>query len=189
MTFLAPLLAAATFVTGSATFIPPDQDSSSPTKSGGAQPHEFGMGATFGLGVAGSGFSFRWFFNNYVGLDTRVLMGSRPNSTGHAQGFSLQAAPSVIVMLKQPSTSSDVDIRPYVGGGISFTHTWADNQIPLPAASGVGQQVFGGVEIQFRNANSFALSAEVIHYFQSTSLQHTMAPSGTSFVIGLNLYR
>jgi hypothetical protein len=196
MTFLAPLLAAATVVTGSATFIPADQGSSSSSSSsssskhgGSAQPHELGLGATFGLGVTGSGASIRYFFHERLGLDTRVLMGSRPNSTGHAEGFSLQFAPSAIVMLTPQNTSSDVDIRPYVGGGISFTHTWADAPLGLPAASGVGEQVFGGVEIQFRNADSFALNLEVIHYFQASSLAHTMAPSGTSFVVGVNLYR
>jgi hypothetical protein len=190
MTFLAPLLAAATFVTGSATFVPADQSSSSSSKHGGsAQPHELGLGATFGLGVTGSGALIRYFFNSWIGVDNRILMGSRPNSTGHAQGFSLQYAPSVIIMLKPPDTSSNVDIRPYAGGGVSFTHTWADAPLGLPAASGVGEQVFGGVEIQFRSADSFALNMEVIHYFQATSLAHTMAPSGTSFVVGVNLYK
>jgi hypothetical protein len=190
MTFLAPLLAAATFVTGSATFVPADQSSSSSTKHGGsAQPHELGLGATFGLGVTGSGASIRYFFNDYVGIDTRVLMGSRPNSSGHVQGFSLQFAPSVMIMLKPPDTSSNVDIRPYVGGGISLTHTWADDPLGLPAAGGVGQQVFGGVEIQIRSADSFAISMEVIHYFQASSLVGTMAPAGTSFVVGVSLYK
>jgi hypothetical protein len=190
MTFLAPLLAAATFVTGSATFVPADQSSSSSSKHGGsAQPHELGLGATFGLGVTGSGASIRYFFNNWFGVDNRILMGSRPNSTGHVQGFSLQFAPSAIIMLKPPDTSSNVDIRPYVGGGVSFTHTWADAPLGLPAASGVGEQVFGGVEIQFRSADSFALNLEVIHYFQANSLAHTMAPSGTSFVVGVSLYK
>jgi hypothetical protein len=191
MTFLAPLLAAATFVTGSATFVPADQGSSSSSaKHGGsAQPHELGLGATFGLGVTGSGASIRYFFNERLGLDTRVLMGSRPNSTGHVQGFSLQFAPSAILMLTPQNTSSNVDIRPYVGGGISFTHTWADDQLGLPAASGVGQQVFGGIEIQFRSADSFALNLEVIHYFRADSLSGSFAPSGTSFVVGVNLYK
>jgi hypothetical protein len=197
MTFLAPLLAAATFVTGSATFVPPadqgtssSQGSSSSTKRGGsAQPHDMGLGATFGLGVTGSGAMIRFFFNDWIGVDTRVLMGSRPNSSGHSQGFSLQFAPSAIVMLKPPSTSSNVDIRPYVGGGISLTHTWADAPLGLPAAGGMGEQVFGGVEIQIRAADSFAISLEVIHYFQADALKGTMAPSGTSFVVGVSLYK
>lgn len=190
MTFLAPLLAAATFVTGSATFVPADQGGSSSTKrGGGAQPHELGVGATFGLGVAGSGASIRYFFNDFIGIDTRVLLGSRPNSTGHAEGFSLQFAPSLILMLKKPDTTSAVDIRPFFGGGVSFTHTWADAPLGLPAAGGVGEQVFGGVELQFRSADSFALSFEVIHYFQADALRGTMAPAGTSFVIGISLYK
>jgi hypothetical protein len=92
-------------------------------------------------------------------------------------------------MLTKPNTTSGVDIRPFIGGGVSFTHTWADEQLGLAAASGIGQQVFGGVELQFRSADSFALSFEVIHYFQAESLAGSMAPRGTSFVVAVSLYK
>jgi hypothetical protein len=68
-------------------------------------------------------------------------MGSRPNSTGHVQGFSPVRAVGHF-HAEASDTSSNVDIRPYIGGGISFTHTWADDQLGLPAASGVGKAGF-----------------------------------------------
>lgn len=200
MTFLAPWLLAAACATGSATFVPAavpgsqgssssSSSSKSTAKNGAFQPHTLGLGATFGLDFKGGGVSVRYFFTRLIGIDTRFLLTSRPNSTGHSQGLSFDFAPSLIVMLKGPDPSANVDVRPYAGAGVSITHANADSQLGFPSASGPGGQVFGGVEIQFRNADSFAMSIEVVHFMQSASLAGTTAPSGTTAVVAVHLYR
>ena len=187
MTFLAPLLAAATFVTGSATFVPADQSGSSSTKHGGsAQPHELGLGATFNPGVTGSGASIRC--NDRIGVDSRVLMGAvefewpRPGILAAVCAVGRDHAEAAGHVFQRRHS-------PYVGG------IWRAGTIPgrmrqlgLPAAgsgaAGVRRSRFG-----FAARMPFAISMEVIHYFQASSLVGTMAPAGTSFVVGVSLYK
>jgi len=199
MPFLATCLLAASCAAGSATFVTDDavlsaQTSSSSSSSSlshrsGAQPHHLGIGATFGLSQRGGGVTIRYFFLRQIGVDTRVLFTSRPNDTGSSQGMSIQVMPSLIVMLTKPNPSSDVDIRPYAGVGFGVTHARPDVQLGFPSQTATGEVVYGGVEIQFRQGQSFALSAEVDYFHQPSSLAGTTAPSGTIFLIAVHFYR
>jgi len=197
MTFLASCVVSALCAT-SATFLPvddqssssaPQSSSSSSSRNGGAQPHHFALGATFGLGTKGAGATVRYFFAKRLGVDTRIFLASRPNDTGTSQGFSIQVAPSLILMLTKPNASADIDIRPYVGFGLALTHVRPDEVLGTPSASGVGEDVYGGIEMQFRQADSFAVSLQVDYFHQPTVLQMTTAPSGTIVLVEAHLYR
>jgi hypothetical protein len=166
------------------------EQAGAPQGEGGRQPaptdapHQFGLGGTMGVGSRGGGGSFRYFANDRLGLDMNVGWYRPPVAS---LGSSLLVAPSFLWMLSNPDPQADIDLRPYVGGGINYSRRFSGSQPttssnPLSRRSGVGGQVFGGVEMTFKEAKAIAISAEVAH--------HEVAATGVSgaYARGTNFY-
>src|SRR5579864_1362217 len=128
------------FSVGPVSFAPEAQGNSS---SGGTAPHTFGFGAVAGAGALGTGLELRGWFGNYIGVDMRLLMSRAElvSGTGFGGGgFSIEAAPSLIVMLTKPDDSRTVDIRPYIGGGVNYTRAGTNATFTGSPVSGSGTQ-------------------------------------------------
>jgi hypothetical protein len=176
------------FSVGDVSFAPEEQGSSS---SGGTAPHTFGFGAMTGAGALGTGLGLRGWFGNYVGFDMRLLLSRAQlvNQTGFGGGgFSIEAAPSLIVMLTKPDDSRTVDIRPYIGGGVNYTRAGTNATNTGSPVSGSGTQVFGGFEAAIRAAGGFAISGEVLYNKRSQTLVAAGVKSGVTGEFGFLFY-
>jgi len=151
-------------------------------------PHHFGLGAAMGVSNRGGGGSFRYFVNDRLGLDMNVWWYRPTTGSASSLGSAFVASPSFIWMLNGPDPQADIDVRPYVGGGLNYSRRFSGAQ-PRTSVSntnvrtgGIGGQVFGGVEMTFKEAKAIAISAEVAH--------HEMAATGLTgaFARGTNLY-
>jgi hypothetical protein len=170
------------------TFAPQGQGSGS---SNPTAPHTFGFGAVVGAGALGTGLGLRGWFGNYVGVDIRLLLSRAElvNQTGFGGGgFSIEAAPSLIVMLTKPDDARTVDIRPYIGGGVNYTRAGTNATTTGSPVSGSGTQVFGGVEAAIRAAGGFAISVEVLYNKRSQALVAAGVKSAVTGEFGFLFY-
>jgi len=157
-----------------------------PTPSGTDRPHEVGLG---GFGGAGGGPSFRYFLRDRLGVEMNVGW-SRAGYGAPGQGTTFRAVPSVVLMLNNARAMADVDVRPYVGGGINYMHT----SVPFSTLTGqvsqggVGQQVFGGVELTFAAARSLAISGEVRYFRLAVPTYAANIASSTDFYLLFHYY-
>jgi outer membrane protein W len=152
------------------------------------------LGATFGLSGRGGGGGFRYFFNDRFGMN--VVAGySRPATIG---GTSLgpsvaYVAPSVVYMLTPMNTKADVDLRPYVGGGVSYggaTRTPGTGGATGVRSNGfgLGGQAFGGVELSFKDVKAATISAEVAHYEVKSPYSAGPIIRGTNFFLTFHFF-
>jgi hypothetical protein len=156
--------------------------------------HEFGLGATFGLSGRGGGGGFRYFFNDRFGVN--ALAGySRPQSIGGSSlGRSVfYVAPSVVYMLTPMNTKADIDLRPYIGGGMSYggatgTPSTGGSTGIRSNGFGLGGQVFGGVELTFQDAKAVTISAEVAHYEVHSPYSAGPIIRGTNFFLTFHFF-
>jgi hypothetical protein len=178
------------FSVGHVSFAPEEQGSSS-SSSGPTAPHTFGFGAVAGAGALGTGLGLRGWFGNFVGIDMRLLLSRAElvNQTGFGGGgFSIEAAPSLIVMLTKPDDARTVDIRPYIGGGVNYARAGTNATSTGSPVSGSGTQVFGGVEAAIRAAGGFAISVEVLYNKRSQALVAAGVKSGATGEFGFLFY-
>jgi len=111
--------------------------------------------------------------------------------TNDATGSTFAVLPSVIVMLTKPDDTRQVDVRPYVGGGVNYVRSTrpvsfsSSNQV---RASGVGGQAFGGVELTFRDAQQVTVSAEGIYYRLPVRYINANAIDGFNYRVAVHIY-
>lgn len=155
--------------------------------------HRFGLGATFGLSGRGGGGGVRYFFNDRFGVNL-VAGYSRPMTIGGTSiGRSVfYVAPSVVYMLTPMNTKADVDLRPYVGGGLSYggTSTPATGGATGVRSNGYGYggQAFGGVELTFQDVKAVTISAEVAHYEVKAPYSAGPIIRGTNFFLTFHFF-
>jgi hypothetical protein len=175
---------------GHVSFAPEEQGSAS-SSPGATAPHTFGFGAMVGAGALGTGLGLRAWFGNYLGFDMRLFLSRAEfvSQTGFGGGgFSIEAAPSLIVMLTKPDDLRMVDIRPYIGGGVNATRAGTNATNTGSPVSGSGTQVFGGVEAAIRAAGGFAISVEVLYNKRSQALVAAGVKSGLTGEFGFLFY-
>jgi hypothetical protein len=151
------------------------------------EPHTFGLGGTLSVSNRGAGGSMRYWISNHVGLDLNMVWnrGLKYNSTPITNSTFI-AAPSMIVLFGKADSTRDVNIRPFVGAGLTYMRGGLPYQ-PISTstaqrAGGTGEQAFAGVEMTFREWPKVALSAEGAYY-------HLPARSTTGAVIdGVNYF-
>lgn len=167
----------------------PAPQGESGTSASTDRPHEFGVGGSMGLSSRGGGGSFRYFMNDRLGLDMNVGMTRAP--IAGATRTSFQVAPSAVWMFTRSNQLADLDIRPYLGAGLNYSSTSGAVRTPTgiqDRVGGLGQQVFGGVELTFSGAPWVAISAEVAYYRLSVSTFNANLASGTNFYLLFHFY-
>jgi hypothetical protein len=166
----------------------PSQDDPGTPSSSTDKPHQMGLG---GFGGSGGGPSFRYFFGEQIGID--VTGGwYRPMTNGASGGTSFQVSPSMVVMLNKSNQLADVDLRPYVGGGVIYmsspTPVGTRTTSTVVRQNGWGTQAFGGVEITFASAPSLAISAEAIYHKLPVQSYSVNVSSGLDFYLLFHYY-
>jgi hypothetical protein len=157
-------------------------------------PRSFGMGArlnpltpSFG---AGFGLTSRTWWSTRLGFQVDVLHSRRGNLQGPGHVTALQFAPSMLVSLPDAVTSN-VWLRPYVGGGGSLYRTTFNHPTADPALPGseklLGFQTFGGAETTFAAMPQFAVSAELGYRWSETSIVG-FAPRKTALSLSAHWY-
>lgn len=160
----------------------------------GKRPHTVGVGGQVTISNRGAGGGFRYFFGERVGVNFSAgwyQNGSRYTSNTQ-QGSTFAALPSVLVMLTKPNKTRDVDIRPYVGGGLNYVRSSTPVQTrtttTLQQRSGTGGQVFGGVEMTFRDADMVTISAEGIYYSLPVNYVNSSVVNGFNYLLAFHFY-
>ena len=175
--------------TPSSTQVGEEGTRSSPTE----RPHQIGLGGSMGMSSRGGGGAFRYFFGDQLGFNANIGVYRPTTRTGSgSQGATFIAAPSVVYMLNKSHQLADVDVRPYVGGGLNY----ASSSTPVQTStsnissrnSGLGMQVFGGAELTFQDAKSIAISAEVAHYQMAVNNFASGLSQGTNFYLLFHFY-
>ena len=159
----------------------------------GACPHTIGVGGTMTVSNRGAGGGLRYWFGEHVGvnLTANYYRGSQRQTGGSRSGSTFTVVPSIIVMLTRPNPAREVDIRPYVGGGVNYVRSspaTATGTATLARRSGTGGQVFGGVEMTFRDADWMTISAEGIYYSLPVSYVDANTIGGFSYLLAFHFY-
>ena len=158
----------------------------------GERPHTVGLGGQMGVSNRGGGGGLRYFFGNRLGANFEVAW-YRPRYTATTSGSTFAVLPSIIFMLTDPDPTRDVDIRPYVGGGVSYVRssrpvTTAPGQTTSLRRSGTGGQAFGGVELTFREADYLTISIEGTYYKLPVSYVNANVVGGFNYVLAFHFY-
>ena len=165
-----------------------DQQTSPPV--GQKPPHEWGIGGQFGAGSLGSGVSLQYWVAGIVGVDSRLLLSGSEQFTGvqFVGGHSVEFAPSVIVMFKRPDNSKGLDVRPYAGGGVHWTHAGPNITLDGRPVNGHGSQFFGGVEFGIAQVPALGVSIEVIHKARPAAIVAAGLHSSTTALVAFRFF-
>jgi hypothetical protein len=152
-----PLFEAAPFA---AAQVPP---SATPSK---ANEHQFGGGIRLGGVSFGVGGTIRYFFYNGalgVQADVTHYRFSIREVDWSAIGF----APSAIYRFADVKFQGPYHLTPYAGLGMSFIHTYSEENPDLleaisPDDTSLGALIYGGAELSFDKIPNFTVSGELV---------------------------
>ena len=154
------------------------------------RPHTVGLGSALTASNRGIGGATRVFFNDRIGVDFSANW-YKPQSR-YATGSIFHATPSFLYMLTRPNDMRDVDIRPYVGGGLSYINsTYRSTVAPNPLnqrTSGVGGQAFGGAEVTFKAAQWVTISFEGRYYRLPVNFVNTNMIGGMNYLMMFHFF-
>ncbi len=154
------------------------------------RPHTVGLGSALTASNRGVGGATRVFFNDRIGVDFSANW-YRPQS-GYSTGYIFHATPSFLYMLTKPDDLRDVDIRPYIGGGMSYVNsTYRSALVPETTGqrtSGIGGQAFGGAEITFKAAQWITISFEGRYYRLPVRFVNTNMIGGMNYLMMFHFF-
>ena len=158
----------------------------------GDRPHTFGVGGQMGVSNRGGGGGFRFFLTDRLGANFEVLW-YRPRYSSTTNGSTFAVLPSFIFMLTKPDPTREIDIRPYVGGGLNHVRAsrpvmTSPGQTTSLRRSGTGGQAFGGVELTFREADFLTISVEGTYYRLPVNYVNANVVGGFNYVLAFHFY-
>ena len=154
--------------------------------------HAVGFGGQVSVSNSGVGAGTRLFFSERLGVNLNAFWyNSSPTGAGPTQGSTYGAVPSFMYMFSNPA-SKDVDIRPYVGGGVSYISSSRPVRTGAVTTTerftGMGGQVFGGVEMTFREIDFMTISAEGIYYKLPVAMINTSMMDGMNWLMAIHFF-
>lgn len=180
---------------------PAAQSQASQTQDPGGQPshttppHTIGIGAQMNASTNGASGGTRYWFGDRVGVDLNAgwyrssftsVNGSRPST--------FAVTPSAIYRFGTTNPTDDMQVRPFVGAGVSYVTT-SGYSSSLRASnlatrqSGMGEQAFAGLEFTFKQYDSLAISAEGLYRHLPVGVLNTARDiGGFDWVLGLHYY-
>ncbi len=187
--------------TSQATFMTARFDADSPQRraveerdrSSGERPHTVGLGSQVSVSNRGAGGGGRFWFGERLGFNINASW-YRPRYTvsGAQPGSTFGVFPSFILMLTKPDPTRDIDVRPYVGGGISYIsgsqRVTSSGATAFARTSGTGGQAFGGVELTFKEADWMTVSAEGIYYRLPVRIVNSSVVDGFNYLLAFHFY-
>jgi outer membrane protein W len=158
-------------------------------------PHRIGIGAQMNASANGASGGTRYWFGDRLGVDLNAgwyrssftsVTGSRPST--------FVVTPSVMYRFGKTNATDDMQVRPFVGAGLSYADTMGQQPINVNTSaiarqSGVGSQAFAGLELTFKQYDSLAISAEGIYRHLPIGVLNTAQDiGGFDWVLGLHYY-
>lgn len=152
------------------------------------RPHLVGVGSALTATSQGIGGATRVFFNDRIGVDFVAAWYNPPNR--NTTGSVFNVTPSFIYMLKLPNDLANIDIRPYIGGGLSYVYSSyrATGTVYTGSDSGIGGQVFGGAEVTFKEAQFVTISFEGRYYSLPGRSVNVNMIDGMNFMMMFHFY-
>jgi hypothetical protein len=152
------------------------------------RPHQVGFGPALTAGSGGAGVATRFFFTDRIGVD--FVTGWAVPRTYNTTGSTFYVTPSFHYMLKRSNDLASIDLRPYVGGGFNYVRSSyrSVNSVYTGATSGLGGQVYGGVEVTFQDAQWLTISAEGRYYSLPVRTVNLNMIDGMNFVAMVHFY-
>lgn len=159
------------------------------------RPHTVGLGGQLAISNRGAGAGARFFFGDRLGVNLNAFWyrpSTRYSVPGNEPGATYGAFPSFIYMLTKAGGDRDVDIRPYVGAGMSYVsgtrNVASGNTVIRQRVGGAGGQVFGGVEMTFSGADFMTLSAEGVYYRLPVRFVNSSVVDGFNYLVAVHFY-
>ena len=162
------------------------------------RPHQVGVGAAMGISNRGGGGAMRFFMTSQLGVNFSALYypGAqyRMANGRTIQGSTFAVMPSVIYMITPANLLRDVDLRPYVGGGLNYVYasrpvtTTVPGTLVLESQNNWGGQVFGGVEMTFRSADYITISFEGTYYRMPSNYYGSAQLDGFQYALAFHFY-
>lgn len=162
-------------------------------RTSGERPHTVGLGSQVSMSTRGGGGGGRFWLRERLGVNVNVSW-YRPRYTvaGQPQGSTFGAFPSFILMLTKPDATRDIDVRPYVGGGLSYISTprrvLVNGVAETNRMNGTGGHAFGGVELTFKEADWMTISAEGIYYRLPVRFVNAAVVDGFNYLLAFHFY-
>src|SRR6185503_2843279 len=162
----------------------------------GERPHTVGLGSQVSVSNRGAGGGGRFWFGERLGRNINVGWYNPrytvAGTTGRP-GSTFGAFPSFILMLRKPDGTRDIDVRPYIGGGMSYisgSQRVINNSgiYEYQRANGTGGQAFGGVELTFKEADWMTISAEGIYYRLPVRIVNSQVVDGFNYLLAFHFY-
>lgn len=153
------------------------------------RPHQLGVGAALVASNVGGGGSFRYWFGEHVGVDLNAFV-SRPRVTLDERATIVQVAPSFVVLLGHDHPDREVNVRPFIGGGVIWARASFPEHSTLASRTGrgTGGQFFGGVEMTFAETPGLALSASAVYSHLPIRYNSAYAVDGFNVVVAVHYY-
>jgi len=160
----------------------------------GERPHRFGVGGSLLVSNRGASGGVRYWFGDRLGVNFTAGWYTSGGGSNPVNGTtsSMVVIPSVLFMLTKPNETRQMDVRPYVGGGLNYSHAYG--AVPVGRnpkqqnMSGTGYQAFGGVEVTFRDMDMMTLSGEGVYYVMPSTYVNSAAASGFTYVFAVHFY-
>ena len=154
------------------------------------RPHTFAIGGSAGTG-AGGAVAMRYWFNRHVGIDGAVSFERGYSGDGVARASTLQLMPSLLYLFKEQNRDADIDIRPYLGAGVNYSHAFPPSGFVQPdgaTTSGIGGQVLGGIEMSFKEMDFVTISGELSYYWMPVRFSGSQVFDGLNYEFAFHFY-
>ena len=154
------------------------------------RPHTFGLGGSLAVSNYGGSGGFRYFFTDRLGTNVTVgWANGGPNSYGG--GSTTFVMPSLVFMITPANFTREIDLRPYVAGGLHYVHgsrvSTGPGTVPGPR-NDWGFQTLGGLEMSFKSVKAFTISVEGVYYNIISSPEGTTNHSGFDWTVSVHFY-
>ena len=162
-------------------------------RTSGDRPHTVGLGSQVSMSTRGGGGSGRFWLSDRLGVNLNMSWYKpRYQVAGQDAGSTFGAFPSFMLMLTRPDATRDIDVRPYVGGGLSYVSTpryvVANGVTQRNRISGTGGHAFVGTELTFKEADWMTISAEGIYYRLPVRFANTSVVDGFNYQLAFHFY-
>lgn len=161
-----------------------------------APSHQLGLGTSITATNNGIGGSFRFWFNEHLGttFQAQYYRSRRTITTvtGTERVSGTQVAPSLIYLFGSNNGVQPVKLRPYVGGGLSYSNTnnptIAANGTRFNSVSGFRETVYGGAELWLEQYPSMTINSELGYTRFPTVGSSTPVFSPWNYTVSVNFY-
>jgi outer membrane protein W len=159
--------------------------------------HQIGLGAAIAMTNYGAGASFRYWFNDHLGLAMQATWSRRPyrsvngltTTTEHANAVT--AMPSLTYLFGRADADRYVNLRPYLGLGghyINASGYRLSSGATINKANGFGVEAYGGAELSFQEYPNLTISNELMYLKLPSSFVDSLLVHRWNYSVAVHFY-